>query len=320
MIVKQLVESIAQSFPQIAKKQIILDLDTAQKNFALESKFLRKTGSLSSLSTNTGWVLPTDFIELVDVLCYDANDNPVFLSDEDLTYEIALGKFFIYSLTSTPITGVPTGISTILLQYIYKPSTLTVETDSLTIDEEFSEALEAKVLSKYFAKFPMDIMDRDGNVNKVFNLNASSYWNTQYLVYIINAKKKRNSMDKRGESDQGAQQYDIPGRFELPRRIKDSTSSTVIIGGITATYTKYLRLRVTNPSTVTELQTPIGYTITSYVYDGTTLTINAPSGTFSLTDTMVNSSDPDYVRTTLTTSQIVIDWAEAGTRTIEVYE
>ena len=321
MIVSQLVESILQSFPQVTRKQIILDLDTAQKNFVLETKFSRKTGSLSSISTNTGWTLPTDFYELVDVLCYDLNDNPVFLSDEDLAYEIEFGKFFIYSLTSTPITGVPASISTILIDYIYKPPTLSVETDSLSIDEEFSEALEAKVLSKYFAKFLTETLTRDGRIVKVYNLQSASYWNTQYLVYVMNAKKKINNLNKRSESDEGAKQYRFAGRFELPRRIKDSTSSTVVIGGITATYTKYLRIRVTDPSTVTELQTPIGYTITTYAYSsGTTLTIDAPSGTFSLTDTMISSSDPDFVRTTLTTSQIVIDWATAGTRTIEIYE
>lgn len=314
----QIWETIHQVFPLIPQSQVVNDIDDMQKQFAGETKLLTTRALLSSISTNVGWALPSDFRSLDKIVLYDSSSNPKYLGDENLSYEIEFGKFFIYSLTETPITGIPTSIASIYLHYTKYPSTISAVASSLTIDEEFTPAILAGLLAKYFKLFPIDKVGRDGNVGKAFMLDVAREWEREYEKQRIKAKRKANELDQTLST---VQNYQHAGSQTLPRRVNDDSSSVAIIGGITATYTKYLRLRVTDPSTVTELQTPVGYTITSYTYSGgTTLTIDAPSGTFSLTDTMIDSSDVDYVKTTLTTSQIVIDWTTAGTRTIEVYE
>lgn len=322
MTVNQIVESILQSFPQAQPKQILLDIDTAQKNFALESGLLRKKGLLSSISTNTAWLLPNDFNSLIDVLIYDGNGVSTTLEERNLAYEIELGKFFIYSLTSTTITGVPAAIATIYLDYAYKPSTISGLTDTLTIDEEFHEGIEAKVLSKYFAKFPINSVDGNGQVVSYYNVAMAKYWSDVAQSYINKAKRKIAMQNVRSQSNHGAMQYQYAGKFTLPRRTDDTAySSTVNVSSLSEAYSKYARFNATDPTTVTEAITPIGYTITSESYSGgNELTINAPSGTFSLTALQIESSDPEFVKTTHTTSQIVLTWAASGSRVVEIFE
>ena len=108
MNTSQQIESIRQVFPNVPRTQIRLDLDTAQKLIATETGCLTTRASLSSISTNFAWALPSGFTELIDLVFYDSDSNPKYLGDYNYRYEIELGKLFIYSLTDTPITGLST--------------------------------------------------------------------------------------------------------------------------------------------------------------------------------------------------------------------
>ena len=77
----QKIESIQQVFPNVSRNQIRLDLDTAQKIFATETKELKTRASLSSISTNFAWTLPAGFLSLDDITFYDLNNNPKYLED-----------------------------------------------------------------------------------------------------------------------------------------------------------------------------------------------------------------------------------------------
>jgi len=177
MNTQQQIESIRQVFPNVPRTQIRLDLDTAQKLVATETGCLTTRASLSSISTNFAWALPSGFTELTDLVFYDSSSNPKYLGDYNYRYEIELGKLFIYSLTDTPITGLSTEISTAYMHYRKLPATISVEGTAMEVTEQFRDAIESYLLGKYFAKFPVDAI-ANGQVVKILNYKLHNFIKT----------------------------------------------------------------------------------------------------------------------------------------------
>ena len=150
MTVQSAMEEIHELFPNQTDTAIYRDLDSAQKEFADNTKILHGRGQLTSITSNFGWALPADCIEVYDLRAYDSSNEPVYLGDELLGWEIEFGRIYIYSLTSTVITSVPTTISTVYIHYRKSPSTISSISSSFDINEKYHKGIVAKVLSEYF--------------------------------------------------------------------------------------------------------------------------------------------------------------------------
>src|SRR3972149_7061709 len=139
MTTQAIIENVLSIFPNVKEQQVIKDLSDLQKMFANDTGLLTALGQLSSISTNVGWILPSDFLGFQGqdpLRLYDVDGNPVYLGDHNYAYETQFNKFYIYSLTSTPITGITTA-DTAYLHYKKKPTTITARGNTLEIDEEF---------------------------------------------------------------------------------------------------------------------------------------------------------------------------------------
>lgn len=311
----QQIESIQQVFPNVSRNQIRLDLDTAQKIFATETKELKTRASLSSISTNFAWALPTGFLSLDDITFYDSNNNPKYLEDFNYKYEIELGKLFIYSLTSTPITGLDSGISSAYIHYKELPETLSTESTFMEVAEQFRDAIESYVLSKYFGKFPIEFVS-GGQVVKAINLQLAQWHESRYEKLRIKIKKYLGSQIKTSGE---AQFYQHAGAQILPRRPNDSTSgSTVSIAGLSDLYTKYAYFKATGSGDVAPT-IEIGYTTISCTISGDTVTISSTGEFDEETIILPNNWDATWVRNSA--SQITMTLPTGWTTiAFEIYE
>ena len=312
----QYIESIQQVFPNLSRNQIRLDLDSAQKLIATETGCLTTRASLSSISSNFAWALPTGFTELTDLVFYDSDDNPKYLGDYNYRYEIELGKLFIYSLTSTPITGLSTEISSAYLHYRELPATISTESTVMEVTEQFRDVIESYILGKYFAKFPIDFVS-GGQVVKALNLQAAQLHKSEYEKLKIKLKKYINSMTV---SDGIAQNYQHAGLYALPKRPNDSTSSSsVSVAAITDLYEKYAYYKTSAEGTITPL-IQIGYTTISCVISGDTMTLTS-TGEFGVgTQILPSNWDASWVKDSESQYTITLPsgWGTQGI-SLEVY-
>ena len=316
MNTQQIVESIRQVFPALPRNQIRLDVDNAQKLLASETGSITARSSLSSIATNFAWALPTGFTELVDLVFYDSDDEPKYIGDYNYKYEIELGKLFIYSLTSTPITGLSTEISSAYIHYKVLPATLTTESTAMEIAEQFRDAVESYVLGKYFSKFPIDFVS-GGQVVKALNLQAAQLHKSEYEKLRIKLKKYFNSQTT---SSGIARNYEHAGAYALPRRPNDETSgSTISVAALRDIYEKYAYFKTSAEGTITP-SIEIGYTTISCLIDTNTLTLTSTAEFGVGTQILPSNWDCSWVKDS--TSQYTITlpsgWATQGI-SLEVY-
>ena len=316
MTTLQQIESIQQVFPNVSRNQIRLDLDTAQKLIATETGCLTTRASLSSISTNFAWSLPTGFTELTDLVFYDSDNNPKYLGDYNYRYEIELDKLFIYSLTSTPITGLSTEISSAYIHYRELPATISTESTAMEVTEQFRDAIESYILGKYFAKFPIDFVS-GGQVVKALNLQAAQLHKSEYEKLKIKLKKYINSMTT---SDGIAQNYQHAGLYALPRRPNDSDSgSTVSVVALTDIYEKYAYYKTSVTGTIAST-IEIGYTTIACVITGDTMVLTSTSEFPVGTQLLPSNWDCSWVKDSESQYTVTLPsgWATQGI-SIEIY-
>lgn len=322
MTTLQIYESIQQAFPNIGQAQILLDMDTSQKKFASDTGILTAQGALASISSNAAWSLPAEFKRLLDVTFYDGDDNPVYIGEDSfkIRYEIEFDKFFIYATDSTPITGVPSAASTAFIHYEKTPTTISSTSTTLEIDVEYRDAIESDVLRKYFGKFPVPAgADQQGNPVLAINLRAAQYHGLEYDRVRIQAKRDFNA---REHTESEPINYQYPGKFALPRRVRDTsqgTTATNQITALTALYAKYVAYTLVSPSTVTQTVTPVVYSTLSTSLSGDTFTLS--STTEFGNDTQIKPSNEDATYIQNSSSEIVftlpVGW---GTIAFEIWE
>ena len=293
MTTQHFLDSIKQIFPLVGDTQILKDIDKAQKLFANETGLLTAVGQLTSISTSVGWNLPSDFVELygVDpVRFYDSSGNPKYLGDYNYAYEIQFGKFYIYSLTETEITGLSTGIDTAYIHYRKKPTTIATENTALEIEEEFRDSIEHYVLKNYFAKFPVDTIAQ-GQVIKARDWNAVKYHDSQYEKLRIRAKRYANI--KVQDMEAYVQNYEYAGKYQLPRRTKDATLGSTSMTQLTSLGTIYEKfalyhINTSDTGTIDEA-IQVGFTTIAGSKSGVTFTITS-TAEFG-TDIFLESND-----------------------------
>jgi len=253
MTVQKATEEIQKIFPDLGYTEIWSQLDSAQKELNDDTKTLWAIGQLSTPSSNTGWSLLSDFLQLEDILLYDSDGEPVYMGDFSYAYEITNSKFYIYSLTSTPITGLDASISTAYISYRKRPTSITSNSSSFLLPEDHHRGILASAYHKLFMLYPVDQII-NGTVIKARDYRASQLWEKEY-------EKQKRAIKRNKYPDNihaAAQNYQFAGKFELPRRVKDILSASAL-PPISSLYSKYARWTLTYPTTVTEIAAPSGY-------------------------------------------------------------
>lgn len=318
MTTQSAMEEIHELFPNQTDTAIYRDLDSAQKEFANATKVLTAIGSLSDISTNFAWALPSDCIEVYDLRAYDSNYEPVHLGEEQLNWEIENGKLYIYSLSSTAISAVPTAITYIYIHYKKSPSTVSSSSSSFTVNEKYHKGVVAKVLSEYFAKYPT--LPIQGGMAR--DWNAVNYWQGIYNQHRLEAKRDANNAQYSGSGD--SIYYPFGGKFELPMRDYDTSASTTTVAGLvglSSVYSKFVIISaVEGESTGTNLG-QYGYTGTiTCAISTNTITITSTASDFGVyVDCERSNNDINWTRTDAST--ITLSAYTGWTRTkILVYE
>lgn len=319
MNTSQLIESVQQVFPKVSRTQIRLDLDIAQKLIASDTGTITTVGSLSNPTTSVAWSLPAGFVELLEINLYDADYNPVYMESLNYTFEVVNDKLYIYSLSSTPISG----LDCTYAQIVYKelPTTLSSESTDLELEEYYRDAIESYVLSKYFSKFPVPFVS-GGQVVEALNLQAANFHRNNYNDLRIRLKREVNSRIK---TDNHFYNYGFAGKMYLPKRSGEAVSSgTVTISSISDQYVKYAYFKVTTADDELEKDPIIstGYTTitaTPSISGGNTVTLASPAEFDEETLITVNNWDATWVRNSA--SEIVFTLpAGWSTFSFEVYE
>jgi hypothetical protein len=313
MTVLYAIEQVEQLFPKVGRTQIIGELDKAQKEFVNDTKILTKRSALTSISTNTSWTLPTDCIEVLGVELYDSTGLEVYLDEVSLTYMISNGVITFYSTEDTLITGIPTSVTYIYLDYVYVPTSLTVETDTFTIPEDFHEAVLDRVLAKFYARFPQPVVTQNGSVITI-DTRSIQYWNSEYNKKRIEGKKWFNIQK---DQTHATIIKDFMGNPLTVRRSLPSSTGTVPVNNYGALYTKYYRFTATSPSTLTENET-YGFTspIVLSIAGGTITATSSAEFTTSMFIVPNQSINYLYISTSSIEFYPPTSW---GTLVIEIY-
>ncbi len=286
MTVLKAYEEIQSVFPKIGQVQILEELSNSQMSLSEETKILEAFGQLATPTTVTGWALPSDFISLLDILLYDSDDEPLYMGVLGYDYEITNGKLYIFSKSSTPITGL--AVETAYIHYTKRATPITSTTDTFSLNTEFHSGITAGAYHKLFMKYPVEQVI-NGNIVLARDLRTAQAFEREYDKTRLKIKRNRY----KDERHKGAIYYPHAGAFELPKRNRDTISSSVTIGSIASIYTKYARWTLTYPSTVTEVVTPTGFTgtITASIASNQ-LTISSTASDFSnIIDFNTNQDD-----------------------------
>lgn len=280
MTVYNLTEEIKQVFPQLSETQIVKLINNAHKELAGETKQLKARAQLSDISTNFAWDLPSDFVEFTAIRAYDSSDKPYYISDKGLEFEIEFDILYAKSLTSTPITAIPSEISKLYLHYVKSASAITLISDFFEIDERLHGGIKARVLQNLFATIPTDV-NIGGQAGKLINLQAASYWEKQYERYLDKAGRLAH---KKENTPGGAIFYPYAGKFNLPERPNDNSPATITtsnLSGLSAIYSKYAMLTVVEGQDAGTLIGQFGFTGTiSATISGNTITIVSTESDF----------------------------------------
>jgi len=253
----RLFEQVKKVFPGLGETEILQEIDNVQKELTEESKALAARGQLVDISTNTAWVLPAEFLELFDVVAYDSNSNPVFLSSYNLAHEIEFGNFHLYSLTETPITGINSGITSIYLEYYKKSATVNSLTSVLEFKDVFHAGVRAGVLRNFYSLYPVDIAIND-KIIRAKDVTSIKVFDKEYERVIKRLKRSRYPDATHAQ----AQNYQFAGKFELPRRTDALGTAQTFqsINALSTIYSKYASWELTYPIGVTASITPVGFT------------------------------------------------------------
>lgn len=278
MTVLNVYEEIQQVF-QLGASQIIKMIDNAQKELAGETKQLTARAELADIGSNFAWTLPAGFLEFQSIRAYDSDGSPYYY--DTFEFEIEFGVLYAKSLNSTPISSIPDGISKLYLHYIKSPTAITATSGAFTIDERLHGGVKARVLQNLFATIPTEFVS-GGNVIKAINLQAASYWGARYEEYRDEARKIAN---KRKNIPGQAIYYPYAGKFNLPKRVNDTTISTTTanaLSGLDSIYDNYAIITASEGQDATVTIGQFGFSGTiSGIISGNTITIVSTEDDFT---------------------------------------
>lgn len=205
MTVRNLVEEIQLVFPQVGVTMILKELNNAQNKFAFESRVLRGSSQLTTITSTYNYTLPTDFYSLLRIDYFDSSNKK--LDFVDMIYKVEGGYITFNSRNTTSFTGFSSTVNNIIIRYVKKPTEITgftvtstlgvVSEATLDIPDLFTEGVQAKILERLYTLFPVPIATQNG-VTQGINMQAVSHFNKVYRENVMQAKKYINSYDSSG--------------------------------------------------------------------------------------------------------------------------
>ena len=205
MTVRNLVEEIQLVFPQVGVTMILKELNNAQNKFAFESRVLRGSSQLTTITSTYNYTLPTDFYSLLRIDYFDSSRKR--LDFVDMIYKVEGGYITFNSRNTTSFTGFSSTVNNIIIRYVKKPTEITgftvtstlgvVSEATLDIPDLFTEGVQAKILERLYTLFPVPIATQNG-VTQGINMQAVSHFNKVYRENVMQAKKYINSYDSSG--------------------------------------------------------------------------------------------------------------------------
>ena len=205
MTVRNLVEEIQLVFPQVGVTMILKELNNAQNKFAFESRVLRGSSQLTTITSTYNYTLPTDFYSLLRIDYFDSSNKK--LDFVDMIYKVENGYITFNSRNTTSFTGFSSTVNNIIIRYVKKPTEITgftvtstlgvVSEATLDIPDLFTEGVQAKILERLYTLFPVPIATQNG-VTQGINMQAVSHFNKVYRENVMQAKKYINSYDSSG--------------------------------------------------------------------------------------------------------------------------
>lgn len=314
MNVKNVTEIQKLTWPEVPEKLLIVYLDNAQKDFVRETRILTTSSELSDIATNFAWLLPSDFLEYLDIRAYDSDGNPVEIKDYNIKFEIAFGKLYAKSTSSVPITTITDSINKIYLDYVKSPGSITSIASSFTVDEDLQFGVLARANQLLFASIPRDVVVNN-QIAKIIDLRTASYWEKEYKEKRIEAKKKANlKQNVKGE----VQFYDQAGEWTLPKRSNDtslSTTSSTALSGVALIYDKFALLTATEGVAAGTNEGQFGFSGTITVgVSGNTITITSTAADFVKGTLRIEHSNEsigwDYTSTSIITMTAETGWTK----------
>ena len=205
MTVRNLVEEIQLVFPQVGVTMILKELNNAQNKFAFESRVLRGSSQLTTITSTYNYTLPTDFYSLLRIDYFDSSNKK--LDFVDMIYKVEGGYITFNSRNTTSFTGFSSTVNNIIIRYVKKPTEITgftvtstlgvVSEATLDIPDLFTEGVQAKILERLYTLFPVPIATQNG-VTQGINMQVVSHFNKVYKENVMQAKKYINSYDSSG--------------------------------------------------------------------------------------------------------------------------
>lgn len=284
MTLGNIVENVMLAFPRATEAQIIKEVDVAQRKFVARTRLLKEVGELSGIDSYISFSLPNNFKSLISINYYDSNDAPIYEEELDIAAEIhtvsGSKKITFRSTTLTPISEIPSSIDSIQLEYYKYPDAITTTSSSLSIAEEYWEALENMVMIKLYKIYPQTVVSEKGSYSMI-DWRAIAFLQKQVEAYERKAEIERNV----GSDDRpyDIQIYTHAGEQYISKRTK-ITATTITIEGSEVAYTKFFRAIAVDDDSY-EVQEASGWTVdpTIAVVSGTpAITITSAGNEFTV--------------------------------------
>ena len=304
MTTQTIVEAVLQHFPNLGITDILIEIDRVQKLLASETESLTTTGQLSSPSTNTVWDLPSNCKIVTGIEMYDSDDMELYLTDDDvlLTYEIINETIAFYSLEEESLTGLPSAIDSIYIDYIKIPTTIDAEDDTLELAEQLHQGILSGVLQNLYARIP-SLPTPDGLIR---DFRSVTYWRGEYDRYRIIGKRLANDNKDKIER---SYVYDVLGNpVPIRRQKRSDLTGSISVSPLLYIYSKYLKFTAVSPSTIT-IVTQFGWT--------------TEIATPTITDNVITVlSDSEFTATMFAHPSIGINYerVDADSWTFDVYD
>jgi len=126
---------------------------------------------------------------------YDSDDNPIYYENLNIEWEIESSQSIIVfrSTDTTTIDALPETIDSVYMVYYTTSNSITSVNTELIINDIFLLALEAKILSRMYAKYSSLATTR-GELGATFSKDWKSvqYWNVEFQRKLKQAIRERN--------------------------------------------------------------------------------------------------------------------------------
>lgn len=179
MTYHNMIEILQQTFPDIQAKQMLLDLNIANKLFCKQTSLLRSEVEISPVVNQVEYTIPTT-VDLIYAIKFKDSLGRYVEVEDNLKYEIKSSAIKFYDRFGDTITTIPITIAKIVLICSLIPTTITSATieSSPSFPEDFHEALIEDLFEKYARrKGKVELCQMAQGKYKMLRIEAKKYAN-----------------------------------------------------------------------------------------------------------------------------------------------